>query len=126
MLQIFKKFHKKKRLFPWSRGRSQPFLFAFASATFVLFFGTFGYWFLEGWSFVDALYMTVITLTTVGFGEVHPLDHNGKLFTAFLIVAGVGIVDECLANAVMVVSQSLICFSKCLPGRRASSLEAPE
>jgi len=48
-----------------------------------------GYRILEGWSLLDALYMTVITLATVGFHEVHPLDANGRVFTISLIIAGV-------------------------------------
>lgn len=51
-------------------------------------FGTIGYMWLEGWSFSDAFYMTAITLTTVGFSEVLPLDGNGRLFTILLILLG--------------------------------------
>lgn len=54
--------------------------------------GTVGYHLLEGWPWLDAFYMTLITLTTVGFGEVHPLSEGGKLFTAGLLVVGVGTV----------------------------------
>jgi len=52
--------------------------------------GTGGYMYLEGWSFDDALYMTIITLATVGYGEVHQVSDAGRIFTIFLIVAGVG------------------------------------
>jgi voltage-gated potassium channel len=52
--------------------------------------GTLGYAFLEGWSLFDSLYMTVITVGTVGFLEVHPLDASGRVFTILLIMAGVG------------------------------------
>ncbi len=52
--------------------------------------GTAGFMLIEGWSFLDAFYMTAITLTTVGYGEVHPLDPVGKIFTIGLIVIGVG------------------------------------
>jgi voltage-gated potassium channel len=45
---------------------------------------------IEGWSFVDALYMTVITITTVGYNEVHDLSAGGRIFSIFLIVGGVG------------------------------------
>ena len=51
--------------------------------------GTAGYMVIEGWSFQDALYMTVITLTTVGFGEVRPLSEVGRIFTTGLILGGV-------------------------------------
>jgi len=52
--------------------------------------GSAGYMVLEGWSAVDALYMTVMTLATVGYGEVHELDYVGKVYTMLLIVFGVG------------------------------------
>ena len=52
--------------------------------------GTTGYHFIEGFSLIDALYMTVITVSTVGFREVHDLSVTGKLFTIFLIVISLG------------------------------------
>jgi voltage-gated potassium channel len=52
-------------------------------------YGTLGYLLLEGWSLTDSLYMTVTTLATVGYGEVRPLDHAGRLFTISLILFGV-------------------------------------
>ena len=52
--------------------------------------GVIGYQLIEGWSFFDSLYMTVTTLATVGFGEVHPLTAPGRVFTIFLILVGVG------------------------------------
>jgi voltage-gated potassium channel len=56
----------------------------------VLLFGTVGYVLVEGWPFLDGLYMTVITVASVGFGEVHPLSTPGRLFTIVLIVVGLG------------------------------------
>jgi voltage-gated potassium channel len=55
--------------------------------------GTIGYKLIGGdeWSFMDALYMTVITLSTVGFKEVHELSDPGKVFTIFLVIGGVGV-----------------------------------
>jgi voltage-gated potassium channel len=58
----------------------------------ILLAGTFGYHFIEGWSIFDALYMTVITLATVGYGETHPLSMSGRTFTMFLILGGIGII----------------------------------
>ena len=52
--------------------------------------GTSGYMFIEGWSFLDAFYMTVITISTVGFMEVQPMGDMGHLFTIFLVFTGVG------------------------------------
>lgn len=53
--------------------------------------GTIGYSLLEGWSFVDSLYMTIITMTTVGYGEVRPLSEHGRLFTIALIITSIGV-----------------------------------
>jgi voltage-gated potassium channel len=61
-----------------------------------LVYGTVGYVVLEGFGLVDALYMTVITLTTIGFGEVHALSATGRLFTISLIVLGVVAVFDLL------------------------------
>lgn len=71
----------------WQRVRFPAIGLAFALA-----YGTVGYIVLQGWRFVDALYMTVITLSTVGFREVRPLDDTGRLFTLTLIAIGVGLV----------------------------------
>ncbi len=57
-----------------------------------LVYGVAGYMLLEGWRFLDALYMTVTTLTTVGFREVRPLDDGGMVFTLTVITIGVGLV----------------------------------
>jgi voltage-gated potassium channel len=52
--------------------------------------GIIGYMVIEGWSFLDALYMTITTITTVGYDEVHPLSDTGRIFSIFLIMGGVG------------------------------------
>ncbi|MBI2362731.1 MAG: potassium channel protein [Elusimicrobia bacterium] len=57
----------------------------------VLSVGTLGYMLVEGWSPFDALYMTVITVGTVGYGETHPLNGPGRVFTIFLILMGLGV-----------------------------------
>jgi len=62
--------------------------------------GTIGYILIEGWSFIDALYMTVITLTTIGFGEVRPLDDEGRVFTMVLAVSGVGAIFYALLGVI--------------------------
>ncbi|MEN8257248.1 MAG: NAD-binding protein [Thermodesulfobacteriota bacterium] len=54
----------------------------------IICFGTAGYMTLEGYNFLEALYMTVITITTVGFGEVIPLSASGRIFTVVLIIIG--------------------------------------
>src|SRR4051812_47143503 len=52
--------------------------------------GTAGYVLIEGWSAWDAFYMTVITVTTVGYGEVHPMSQAGRAFTVVVLLTGVG------------------------------------
>ncbi len=62
-----------------------------AALLFILhLIGVAGYMLIERWSFIDALYMTVITLGTVGYGETRPLDTNGRVFTIVLIIVGIG------------------------------------
>jgi voltage-gated potassium channel len=55
----------------------------------ILALGTIGYMWLSNYNFVDALYMTVITVTTVGFGELHPFSPEEKVFTIFLILTSI-------------------------------------
>jgi voltage-gated potassium channel len=66
----------------------------------VLVVGTTGYMLIENWSLVDSLYMTVITISTVGYGEVHPLSNAGRIFSAVLIVCGVGIAFYTFTNLI--------------------------
>jgi voltage-gated potassium channel len=58
----------------------------------VITLSTLGYVIIEGWSVFDALYMTVTTVTTVGYGEVHPLSKIGRAFNMFVVVVGVATV----------------------------------
>ncbi|MBI5591370.1 MAG: potassium channel protein [Deltaproteobacteria bacterium] len=59
--------------------------------TFVIILcGSWGYMVIEGWDFLDSLFMTVTTLTTVGYGEVHELGQSGKIYSIVLIFVGVG------------------------------------
>ncbi|RME90169.1 MAG: potassium channel protein [Candidatus Hydrogenedentota bacterium] len=73
----------------------------------LLFIGSLGYHLLENYSFLDALYMTTITITTVGFGEVKPLSEAGKVFTIFIILGGVifyGLAINSLAKIILETS----------------------
>ncbi len=60
------------------------------------------YMLLEDMNFIDALYMTLITITTVGFGEVKPLSPAGRVFTGFLIMLGVGAATTAISNAISI------------------------
>lgn len=57
----------------------------------LLVIGTIGYLFLQDYTLIEAIYMTTITLSSVGFAETKPLDNTGKIFTIFLILANLGI-----------------------------------
>ncbi len=69
----------------------------------VISFGTIGYSVIEQWNIFDSLYMTIITLTTVGYEEVHTLSKAGKIFTIVLILSGVGGMFYTLSVAAKVV-----------------------
>jgi voltage-gated potassium channel len=64
-------------------------IFANLLVIFIIGLGVAGYMMIEGWNFLDALYMTVTTLTTVGYGEVHAMTRTGQVFTILLICIGV-------------------------------------
>ena len=70
----------------------------------MLVIGVFGFKFISDYSWVDAIYMTVITITTVGFGEVQPLDDHAKIFTIVLILASVVI----LGYAISVITEYIL------------------
>jgi voltage-gated potassium channel len=62
---------------------------ALVSLSIVIAAGTLGFHFIERWSLFDGFYMTLTTMTTIGYSEVHPLSHAGRIFNSFLIVASV-------------------------------------
>ena len=70
----------------------------------LIFAGTVGYYWIDGFSLFNAFYMTVITMATVGYGEVEPLSDNGRLFTVFLIITSFGT----FAYAVTTVTKFII------------------
>lgn len=76
------------------------------SASFLLLFllvGIFGYMLIEDMSAVDALYMTVITVTTVGFGDIVPTNQASRIFTVILIFLGIGAATTAVSNAIEVL-----------------------
>jgi len=62
------------------------------TSTAILVIGTTVYHYVEGWTWLDSLYFSFITLTTIGFGDFAPQTDAGKVFTIFYIVLGVGII----------------------------------
>jgi len=76
---------------------------AFLAFVLVLLTGTAGYMHIEGWSLLDSLYMSVITLSTIGFKEVHDLDHAGQIFTMLLVIFGVGTAAFAVKSATQVM-----------------------
>jgi voltage-gated potassium channel len=71
---------------PWARGTR----LALVLLALIILAGTAGYRLIEGWSLWDAFYMTVTTVATVGYREIHPLSFPGQVFTILLILGGVG------------------------------------
>ncbi|MBM4284013.1 MAG: potassium channel protein [Deltaproteobacteria bacterium] len=62
-----------------------------SSLALILGLGSLGFILIEGWNFLDAFYMVVTTLTTVGYGEIRPLSQIGRIYNIFLIFLGVGV-----------------------------------
>ncbi|SMG35925.1 voltage-gated potassium channel [Arenibacter troitsensis] len=77
---------------------------ALALLVMVLLFGVLGYRYLSDYTWIDAFYMTIITVTTVGFSEVRPLDAEAKIFTVVLIVTSVFI----FAFAISVITEYIL------------------
>jgi len=67
------------------------FIWGIGALFLLILIGAGGYMLIEGWSFSDSIFMTIITLSTVGYKEVHELTQAGRAFTSFLIVGGVGV-----------------------------------
>lgn len=67
-------------------------------------FGIFGFALLEGYTWIDAVYMTIITLSTVGYGEVEKLSEHGKIFTSVFIVINIGIFAYALSTIVSFIA----------------------
>lgn len=73
-------------------------------ALLALIIGTIGYRLIEQWSILDSFYMTLITITTVGFGEVKELSPKGRLFTIFLILGGIGVITYASSAVVQYIA----------------------
>jgi voltage-gated potassium channel len=95
---------------------NRRFFWALAILLGIFVAGTVGYMLIEGWGLLDSLFMTTITVGTVGFGEVHPLSPYGRLFTIGLIIASVGALGFAFGQLVEFVFEGRI--QEILEGRR--------
>jgi voltage-gated potassium channel len=84
---------QSRRVYHYQRLGNQlakhPLLVLFSLMLLLVSFGTGGYMLIEGWGMLDALYMTTITITTIGYGEVNAMSSGGRIFTILLIIVGV-------------------------------------
>ncbi len=71
--------------------KTRNIVFAAVMLALVLSMGTAGYMILEEWNFLDSLYMTVITISTVGFSEVNPVSNQGRILTMTILISGLGV-----------------------------------
>ena len=71
---------------------SRNLKFLAAALAFVVGLGTLGFHYIEGWPWFDGFYMVITTLTTIGYQEVHPLSHAGRVFNVIIILGGVSLV----------------------------------
>jgi len=87
--------------------------------------GTLGYMALDHYSFMDALFMTVITLSSVGYGEVQPLDVAGEVFTILLIFVGLGTAAWLFTTIIeaLVSEQTLLMLSRRRMGKRVDAMK---
>jgi voltage-gated potassium channel Kch len=97
--------------------RDPEFRGLFVLVVVTLAAGTLFYWWIEGWTLLDAFYFSSITLTTVGYGDLAPQTDAGKLFTVFYIFTGIGLIVA-FVNAVARTAVQQREERRALPGRR--------
>src|ERR1035437_6761860 len=69
----------------------------------LVFVGTAGFHYIEGWAWFDGFYMTLTTMATVGYGEIHPLSQSGRIFNSFLIFFGVSVTFLALGSMTQIL-----------------------
>lgn len=100
----------------------QRFLIAFVLSSALVVIGTVGFARFPGWSTADAFYMTVITLSMVGYAEVHPLTGGGRAFATFLIIGGITLLGVWFA----LITASLVEMDLAHAFRRRRTMKAIE
>ena len=88
--------------------RTTNLIIAVLLAVFLVAGGTVGYMIIEEWPILDSVYMTMITLSTIGYGEVNPVSQPGRIFTLILIVLGVGFFLYVIGNVVQFLVEGRI------------------
>ena len=78
---------------------SGPLRISIALLILVIAIGTVGYVVIEGWSWFDAFYMTITTVTTIGGGEPHPMSLGGRWWTIAVVAIGFGVLTYTLYNS---------------------------
>lgn len=91
--------------------RDKEYLQLLGVTAIILAIGTITYLYFEGWSWIDTLYFSIITLTTIGYEDFSPQTTTGKLFTIVYIVVGIGMILGCI-NAVFYHYKSQLGKSK--------------
>lgn len=108
-----------------TRSRGFKIRYALMALAAAILFGTIGFHFVEGWSLADSLYVTVQTLTTVGYGDLPPHSGRGRLFAVLVMLIGAGGVALALSTIVQSVVQSelISTFGQRRLSRRMSKLK---
>jgi voltage-gated potassium channel len=91
---------KNKKPIIFSNESFRRMFYAACLILFILVSGTIGYMYIQKWALLDSLYMTVITIATVGFHEVGELSQLGRIFTIILIFLGIGVAGYAIGNIV--------------------------
>jgi len=83
--------------------RRSPLLFSLP--VIIVIIGTIGFMFIENLSFIDSLYFTIVTISTVGYGDIYPINTAGKIFGIILIVIGIGAFLTIVTNVTQILMQ---------------------
>ena len=112
------------RLVPVSNRTPFRIRYALLALVMALLLGTIGFHLIEGWPIVDSLYVTVQTLTTVGYGDLTPRDGTGRLFAVIIMLVGAGGVALAVSTIVQSVVQSelVLTFGQRRRSRKMSKL----
>jgi hemerythrin-like metal-binding protein len=98
-----------RKVIPMTRELKKALIRTMIAITAILVLGSAGYLIIEdGWTVLEAFYMTLITITTIGYGEIRSLSNPGRIFTSFLIVGGIGTAATALTQIGSLVIESRI------------------